>query len=182
MNLTDLLPLPYKLGAGALLLAATAAGALTYRASLIDDGRQLERAARQIEDAANARIAAEALARINAGIAKRQATLDAAEANLATKELDFHAEQANSTALRADLAAGRQRLRVAATCPAPTAETGQGTAVAAAGLDPAGGPPGATLDPAVASDLEWARQTRNDALNALGACVVLYDAAAKAVN
>lgn len=181
MSLTDLVPLPYKLAAGALLLVATAGAALAWRASLIDDGRQLERAARQIADAANAKAAEAALATINAAIAQRQATLDAAAATLATQERNFHAEQAASTTLQSDLAAGRRRLSVAASCPAPAAAQ-QGQAAAAARLDPPGPAPGATLDPGVASDLEWARQTRNDALSALGACVVLYDSAKAATD
>lgn len=179
MNLTELLPLPARLAAGALLLVASAGAALAYRASLIDDGRALERTERALVDATNATAAATALAAANAEIARRQTTLEAAEAALATKELEFHDQQARSTALQSDLAAGRQRLRVAASC-APAAPARQGDAAAAAGLDPRGEPPAATLAPGVASDLEWARQTRNDALSALGACVVLYDAAAKA--
>jgi hypothetical protein len=38
----------------------------------------------------------------------------------------------------------------------------------------------ADLDGRVASDLEWARQTRNEAIRRLDACIAAYDAVARA--
>ena len=44
------------------------------------------------------------------------------------------------------------------------------------GVDPGGEPATATLDGRVASDLEWARSSRNESIIALNACIAAYDA------
>ena len=162
-----------------MLACALAAGtALIWRAHLIDQGMALEAARRDQADAANAQRARDALAQANARTAAAQARLDAAIAELSALHKEFSDEQSNSAALQSELAAGRRRLSVLTRARAPD-PAGPGQGAAAAGVDP-GTALAADLDGRVASDLEWARQTRNEAIRRLDACIAAYDAVARA--
>lgn len=180
MNLTDLVPLPYRLAAGALLVAMAIGAALAYRAHLVDEGRDAADAHHAQLDAVREKAASGALAAANLTIAAKQAALDAATAALADRERDLHEQQTRATALQSDLAAGRVRLPVAARC-AGGGAAGKGQIVSAAGLDPQPAI-AAELDPQAAVRLSQLTGTGDDAIVRLNACIVAYDAAVKAVN
>jgi hypothetical protein len=118
-----------------------------------------------------------ALAKLNADIATKQASLDAAAARIAQlgEELT-HAQQA-SAARQRDYLSGARVLHVAATCPGNPAAAQQAQGTGPAAVDPASGQGAAVLAGMPASDLEWLRQTRDDALIALNACVASYKVA-----
>lgn len=166
----------------AVLCAAAAVAALACRAHLVGEGIAIEAARRDDLDRRRDAEARAALARLDGIVAARQAALDAALAKLNEKEKEISDAQTRSAALQSDLAAGRRRLSVAlaGTCRAGATGHGQGNAVAR--LDPDGGTAAATLDGRVAADLEWMRQTRNDALDGLHACIAAYDAVSAALE
>jgi hypothetical protein len=154
------------------------AGALAYRAHLIDAGVSIEAARRDAIDAENDRQARAALMHANAQTAAAQQRLNAAMADLSTLQSELSHEQVNSAALQSELGAGRRRLSVLTRArtldPArPDQCTG------AARVDP-GAALAADLDARVASDLEWARQTRNEAIERLDACIAAYAAVSSA--
>lgn len=161
-----------------LACALAVSATLTWRAHLIGQGVAFEAARRDQVDAANTQRARDALAQANARTAAAQSRLDAAIADLAALHQEFSHEQSNSAALQSELAAGRRRLSVLTHARAPD-PAGPGRGAAAARVDP-GAAPAADLDGRVASDLEWARQTRNDAIRRLDACIAAYDAVARA--
>lgn len=160
----------------AALCVVAAGAALWYRTHLVDLGVAQESARRDAIDKQRDAAAKAALAAANTKVAGLQAQLDAALAKINEKGKEVSDAQARSAALQSDLAAGRRQLRVAitGTCRAAPAEHDQGSA--AAGVDPGGGPATASLDGRAAADLEWLRQTRNDALDAAQACTAAYDA------
>jgi hypothetical protein len=160
----------------------SAGAVLWYRERLIDTGIAIESARRDAIDVERDRQARAGLAEANARVRNTQTKLDGAMASLAKLQSELTHEQANSAALQSDLAAGRRRLSVAisGSCrPAPAEQT---EGAAAAGVDSGGEPATATLDGRVASDLEWARSTRNESIVALQACVAAYGAVAVSVN
>lgn len=163
------------------LCVLSAAAALWYRGHLIDTGIAIESARRDKIDVERDRQARADLAVANARARNAQANLDGALASLAKLQTELTHEQANSAALQSDLAAGRRRLSVAISGACRPAQTGEVEGSAAAGVDPAGEPATATLDGRAASDLEWTRSTRNEAITALQSCVIAYDAV-KAAN
>jgi hypothetical protein len=167
-------------GARPVLIAALcillAGATLWYRSHLIDTGIAIESVRRDKIDVERDRQARAALADANARVRNAQANLDAAMSSLAKLQTELTHEQANSAALQSDLAAGRRRLSVAITGTCRPAQTEQVAGAAAAGVGQGSEPATATLDGRVASDLEWARSTRNEALIALQACAAAYDA------
>lgn len=165
-----------KWGAIALLCVLAALGAMAYRAHLIHMGVSLEAARRDQLDHARDAQARAALAQINAQLAAAQAKLAAALDHLNQLKSDLDHEKATSSALQSDLVAGRRRLSVAIAGTCRPAQAEQSTSASAAGVDPGGELTTATLDGRVASDLEWARSTRNESIVALQACVAAYDA------
>jgi hypothetical protein len=170
-----------KWGAIAMLCVLTALGALAYRAHLIRAGVAMEATRRDAIDAENSRRARVALDQANQRTAAAQAKLDTTLAGLTQLQTELSHEQANSAALQSDLTVGRRRLSVLTRTRAPD-PAGQAQGAAAAGVDPGGEPATATLDGRVASDLEWARSTRNEAITALQACTAAYDAVEAAAN
>jgi hypothetical protein len=165
-----------KWGAIAMLCVLTALGALAYRAHLIRAGVAMEATRRDAIAAENSRRARVALDQANQRTAAAQAKLDTTLAGLAQLQTELSHEQANSAALQSDLAAGRRRLSVAVTGACHAAPDGHGQSEPATELDSAGGPTTASLDGRAAADLEWMRQTRNDAIVGLQACAAVYDA------
>jgi hypothetical protein len=165
----------------AVLCALSAGAALAYRSHLINTGIAIESARRDKIDAERDRQAKAALADVNARVHKAQAQLADAMADVAKLQSELTHEQANSAALQSDLAAGRRRLSVAISGTCHPAQTEQAAGATVAGVDSGGEPATATLDGRVASDLEWARSTRNEAITALQACAASYDAV-KAAN
>lgn len=162
------------------LCVLVAAGALAYRAHLIAQGVSLEAARRDAIDAENDRRARAELADANARTRNAQANLDGAMASLSKLKTDFANEQAKSAALQSDLADGRRRLSVLTRARAAD-PAGQSESASAAAVDQ-GAAVIADLDGRVASDLEWARQTRNEAVERLDACIAAYDAVERASN
>jgi hypothetical protein len=167
------LGVPRWVAIGALCVAAAGA-ALTYRAHLINQGVAIEAARRDQVDEDRDKQAKAALSQANARTAAIQVKLDVALAKITVQGKEISDAQNRSAALQSDLAAGRRRLSVAiaSACRAASAEPGEGAA--AAGLDSGGGPATATLDGRAAADLEWLRQTRNDAIAGLQACITAY--------
>lgn len=166
----------------AALCLLSAGAALWYRGHLIDTGIAIEAARRDKIDVERDRQARAELDDANARVRNAQANLDGAMNSVAKLQTELTHEQANSAALQSDLAAGRRRLSVAITGSCRPAQAEPTASAAAAGVDPGSEPATATLDGRVASDLEWARSTRNDAITALQACTVAYDAVAKAAG
>lgn len=164
------------------LCILSAAAALTYRAHLIDSGIAIESARRDKIDVERDRKAKAELADANARVLNAQANLDGAMASLSQLQSELTHEKANSVALQSDLASGRRRLSVATAGACRPAQAEQAEGAAAAGVDPGGEPATATLDGRVASDLEWARSTRNETIGALQACIEAYAAVAVAVD
>lgn len=162
------------------LCILAASGALAYRAHLISQGVELEAARRDAIDVENDRKARAELAEANARTRNAQANLDGAMASLSKLKTEFSNEQAKSAALQSDLADGRRRLSVLTRAHA-AGPAGQVEGASAAGLDP-GASVIADLDGRVASDLEWARQTRNEAIKRLDGCIAAYDAVKTAAD
>jgi hypothetical protein len=160
----------------AALCLLSASAALWYRGHLINTGIAIEATRRDKIDIERDRQARVELDDANARIRNAQANLDGAMNSLAKLQTELTHEQANSAAMQSDLAAGRRRLSVAITGACRPDQAEQAAGAGAAGVDPGGEPATATLDGRVASDLEWARSTRNEAITALQACVASYDA------
>jgi multidrug resistance efflux pump len=158
------------------LCLLSAGTALWYRGHLIDIGIAMEAARRDKIDVERDWQARAALDDANARVRNAQANLDGAMNSLAKLQAELNHEQANSAALQSDLAAGRRRLSVAITGACHAAPNRHDQSAPAAALDPASGPATASLDGRVAADLEWLRQTRNDAIVGLRACTAAYDA------
>jgi multidrug resistance efflux pump len=160
-----------------MVLCLLSAGAVHwYRGHLIDTGIAIEAARRVKIDVERDRQARVALDDANARVRNAQANLDGAMNSLAKLQTELTHEKANSAALQSDLASGRRRLSVAISGSCRPAQAEQAAGSGATDVDPRGEPATATLDGRVASDLEWARSTRNEAITALEACVASYDA------
>lgn len=176
-----LLRLGVRRWAAATALCILSAGAvLAYRSHLINAGIAIEAARRDKIDVERDRQAKAALADANARVFNAQANLDGAMNALLRTQSELNNEKANSAALQSDLAAGRRRLSVAITGACRPAQAEQSAGAIAAGVDPGGEPATATLDGRMASDLEWARSSHNEAIVALQACVAAYDAVKEA--
>jgi hypothetical protein len=158
------------------LCVAAGAAALAYRAHLVEQGIAIEAARRDAIDKKRDKQAKAALSQANARTAAVQVRLDAALATITQQGKEISDAQARSAALQSDLAAGRRRLSVAVTGACHAAPDGHGQSEPATELDSAGGPTTASLDGRAAADLEWMRQTRNDAIVGLQACAAVYDA------
>jgi hypothetical protein len=169
------LGVPRWVAIGVLGVAAVGA-AMAYRAHLVDQGVAIEAARRDGIDADRDRQAKAALSQANARTAAVQAKFDAALDKINSQGKELSDAQTRSAALQSDLAAGRRRLSVAITGACHTAPDGHGQSAPAAELDSAGRAATASLDGRAAADLEWLRQTRNDAVVGLQACVSAYDA------
>lgn len=169
-----------KWGAIAALCLLLIASALAYRAHLIDTGVSIEAARRDAIEAEEDRRAQAALMHANAQTAAVQQRLNAVMANLSTLQSELSHEQVNSAVLQSELGAGRRRLSVLTRARA-SAPAGPDQCTAVAGVDP-GAALAADLDARVASDLEWARQTRNEAIERLDACITAYDAVKAATS
>lgn len=166
----------------AALCVVAAGAALLYRSHLVDVGVAQESARRdQVDHDRDVQAKAER-DRLNGIIATKQAALNAALAKVDQQGKEISDAQAHSAVLQSDLAAGRRRLSVAITGACHPNPDGHDQGTAAAELDSAGGPAIASLDGRAAADLEWMRQTRNDAIVGLQACVVAYDAVKAATD
>lgn len=150
--------------------AALAGAGLAAYHHVFDSGVQQERAAQRVRDRENDRLAAAALAVVNARVAAAQAELALARAEVKKLEKENEIEKTNSDDLQRRLAHGEQRLRVLVR----TTAADQGGPTPSAGavvLDP-GPAVEADLDGTVAANLEWLRSTRDQAIGRLGACIV----------
>lgn len=159
----------------AALCAAAAGGALWYRAHLVHLGVAQESTRRDAIDRQRDAQAKAELAVLNARIAAQQAELDQAIAHVNQLKSDLDHEQANSTALQADLAAGRRRMSVAITGTCHPAQAEQGASPATADVDP-GAKATADLDPEAAAGLTRLVGEGDSAIIRLNACIQAYDA------
>jgi hypothetical protein len=175
------LGVPRWLAVAALCILSGAA-ALSYRAHLIQVGVAQESARRDAIDAENDRRAKAQLAQMNERVKITQDKLDATLADLSDLYTELSHEQAKSATLQSDLAAGRRRMSVAIAATCAAARPGQGEGAGAAGLGSPGGGRTVDLEPRVASDLEWLRQTRDDSLVGLRACITTYGAVKAATD
>lgn len=174
------LGIPYW-AAVAILCVASAGAALWYRGHLIDTGIAMESAHRDQIDVERDRQARAELDNANARVRNAQANLDGAMNSLAKLQTELTHEQANSTALQSDLAAGRRRMSVAISGACRPAQAEQVAGSAAANLDP-GAAATAELDPAAAAGLARLTGEGDAAIVRLNACIAAYDAVAKAVE
>jgi hypothetical protein len=137
-----------------------------------------------IDAADNAKAEAERL-RLNQLVAQAQAKLDAARVRVDQLQAEVDHEKTISADRQQRLLAGTERERVLIrTIPGPsqTGADGQTAGATARPMDSGSGPTSATLDPRVASALEWVRATRNAALDGLQGCIIRYDALKTAVD
>lgn len=172
-----------ELVAGAGLVLALWAGLAWHDHNVFQRGVAQESARRDVIDRANAAKALAERARLNVLVAAAQAELDAARLDVAKLKQELDHEQAISSDRQRRLLAGTERERVLIRAiPADPGKVRQDQGTGTGAVDPAGGAASATLDPRVASDLEWVRQTRNDALTGLQGCITRYDALKKAVD
>lgn len=164
------------------LCVVAAGAALLYRAHLVNSGIAIEAARRdQVDHDRDVQAKAERDL-LNSLIATKQAALDAALAKIDKQGKEITDEQARSAALQSDLVAGRRRLSVAIAGACHPDPGGHDQGAPVAGLDSASGPATASLDGRAAADLEWLRQTRDDAIAGVRACIQAYDAVATASN
>jgi hypothetical protein len=180
MSLIDLVPAPWRAAGAVLLAAALVGGAAWYRQHLVEEGRSFERQQHELADAKRARAADAALAAANAEIALNQTALDIALDGLNKLAEELHAQEKSTVALQSDLAAGRKRLSVAATCPGShPAQADQGGAAAGLDSQPA---VAAELDPQAASRVVELTGTGDSAIVRLNACITAYDAVERATS
>lgn len=173
MNMPDVIPLSWKLGAAAIALALVASAAACYHHHVFAQGEAHDKAR---SDAVLARINAQAdskLAAANAALADKEAKLAEALAHLDLTRQDLDHEKSISSDQQRALIAGDKRMSVL-TRQHPVYPNGLAAGPAPADVD-LGPRVTTTLDGRVASDLEWVRQTRNEAITRLGACIVAYD-------
>jgi len=168
--------------------AALALGAAAYAGFAWHDHKVLERgvaqeAVRRDEiEAAAERATQEKLAALNKQMAKAQADLAVAVAEVRAKQQEVDHANAASAQRQAELLDGRRRLSVLThIAAAQAAATGPAAGAGAAAVDP-GRAVSVDLDGRVASDLEWLRQTRNNALDGLSGCIKAYDAVKTAAD
>lgn len=166
----------------AVLCALSAGAALAYRSHLINTGIAIEASRRDAIDRQRDMQAKAELSALNAKLAAAQAELGHALEHLNQLKSDLDNEKANSAALQSDLVAGRRRMSVAITGSCRSTQAEQAAGSTAADVDQGGEPATATLDGRVASDLEWARSSRNEAIVALQACTAAYDAVKTAAD
>jgi septal ring factor EnvC (AmiA/AmiB activator) len=166
----------------AVLCALSAGAALAYRSHLINTGIAIEASRRDAIDKQRDMQAKAELAALNTKLAAAQAELGHTLEHLNQLKSDLDNEKATSAALQSDLAAGRRRMSVAIAGTCRPAQTEQAAGATAAGLDQGGEPATATLDGRAASDLEWARSSRNEVIVALQACTAAYDAVKTAAD
>jgi hypothetical protein len=171
--------------AAVVALALGLFGGLAWHDHVVfERGVAQERAHRDGLDAAATAKAEAERARLNARLALAQGQLDAALAAVEKLKSERDHEQAVSLDRQQRLLAGveRERVLIRVTTGAGTPGTaGPAQGAGAAPVDP-GRAVGASLDGRVASDLEWLRQTRSDALAGLRACVASYDAVKAAAD
>lgn len=166
----------------AVLCGVVAGALLLYREHLVDLGVAQESVRRdQVDRDRDVQAKAER-DRLNGIIATKQAALDAALAIITNQGREISDAQNRSAALQSDLAAGRRRLSVAIAGTCRAASAGPDQSAGAAGMGAADGPATASLDGRAAADLEWMRQTRDDAIAGVRACIQAYDAVATAFN
>jgi hypothetical protein len=144
-----------------------------------------EKSRRDVLDAASSAQAEAERLRLDRLVAQAQAQLDAARARVDQLQAEVDHEKTISTDRQQRLLAGTERERVlirAIPGPSQAGAGGQAASATAGAVDSGSGASSATLDPRVASDLEWVRATRNTALDGLQACIIRYDALKTAVD
>lgn len=173
MSLLPDIPILYKVGAVAVLVALVGiwheaeVHSAARKATTAEDNRHIA------IDAANTARATAELSSLNDKARKTNAALAQAIADLKKLQSDNDHEKLLSTQYRADLLAGRQRLRILTTARDP-AQAGTPASPGAGNVDPQS-PVVADIDPRVAAGLESIRGRHNDAVRRLQACIVAYD-------
>ena len=171
----SLIPLPYRVIAILAMVAGLMASAAGYHHHVFEQGVTQEKTRRDIIEGANTVRAKDELSSLNAKLRAAQSDLTKALADVATKQKDLNDEKAKSAAYQSDLLAGRQRMRILATCPGRLAQAGPVDSATAGAMDQ-----GTTVEvdigigPAVAIDR--LRTGHNEAVTRLDACIASYDA------
>lgn len=159
---------------GILLLCLTLFGGVAWVHHHIYHQGELAADARNTAvNKANSDRAKAELDRLNTQIAATQAKLDMARADVTRLSKELKDEKSVSTDRQRRLLAGTERMSIL-TRQRPADPNGQAPGGSAAGLDQ-GTAVTQTLDGRVASDLEWARQTRDEAIDRLNACISSFD-------
>jgi TRAP-type C4-dicarboxylate transport system permease small subunit len=165
----------------AALCVTVAGGLMAWGSHRHAQGVAQEKARRDLIDAANDARAKIALAQLNGQVLAARMLLAQAQQRVGELQQEKDNVQTANAALQSDLAAGRQRLRVALAATGQAAPSGPGADPAARGLDTQ---PGATAD----LEPEAARRTAeltgegDSAIIRLNACIVAFDAAKSAVD
>lgn len=169
-----------ELVAGALLVLALWAGIAWHDHRVFSRGVAQESARRDVIEAAISAKANSERAHLNILLAAVQAELNSEKANVAKLQTELDHAQTSNTTLQSDLAAGRQRLRVALAVRA-AGPAGSAEGAPAGGLD---SQPGATadLDPQAASRVAELTGEGDAAIIRLNACILRYDALKQAVD
>lgn len=181
MNLIPDVPVLYKVGAAALLVAMAGLWHVHAVESAASAATTAEDARHQVIDAANTARAKAKLAASNDEVRKAQVALAAARADLAKLQTENDHEKLVSSQRQSDLLAGRERLRILTTAARHPDQAGPPAGAGAATLDQGTGAY-ADIDPGVAAGLDGIRERHNEAVRRLTACVAAYDAVKAAAD
>lgn len=178
MNFISANLLSFKIGAIALLLS----GLLGYHAYKVhaarEDGRITESARRDILEQAASSQAKSLLLEANGRVRVAQTALAVAQDALDKLSLENSNEKIKDAQHIADLASGRERMRIT-THLQPRIEVskaGPSSDAATPAVD-SGASVDADVDPAVAAGIDSIRTRYNEAVRRLNACIVAYDSA-----
>lgn len=166
------------------LLAGFCGAVLWYGHEKHEQGVTEEKNRRDLLDFERDQQAKAELAKLNEQVSQAKMLLADAQGRVAQLTEEVNDAQAISGRRESALRAGveRERVLIRALGTGPNAAPGQGADAGSGPVDQAGGPTAAILDPAVASDLERVRLSRNTAINAARACVIQYDALKAAID
>ena len=180
MSLTPDIPILYKVGAGAVLMCLMGIWHVSAVHSAASHATTAENERHIAIDAANSARANAELAALNGKVRQASADLLAAQANLQKLQSENDHEKSISTQYRADLLAGRQRLRILTAARDP-AQAGTPASYGAAAVDQSAAVV-ADIDPRVAAGLESVRERQNDAVRRLQGCIAAYDSVKSAAD
>lgn len=180
MNMPDVIPLSWKIGAAALLVAAVTGWHMHAVSAAHTAGVQQESTRRDGVDAINSARAKDELAAMNEKVLDATRQIIDTQARLQKLQTENDHEKAISSQRQSDLLAGRERLRILTTARHPD-QAGAPASTAAATVDQGTGAL-ADIDPGVAAGLDGIRERHNEAVRRLVACVAAYDAVKAAAD
>lgn len=180
MNLPDVIPLSWKIGAALVLCSALWVGYAYWHHEVYQDGYDVAEALYKKREAKATSDALAEKGKLDSSVKLKQAELDSALSKLSSKEKEYRDEQIKSSAYQRDLAAGNKRLRVLTTAN-PNCSAGKNQGGVAAGVGNASETL-ADLPPRIAANLDRLRSNENEAIRRLDACVDAYEAVRAAAN